>query len=128
MVRAHVGPQEGGFVRNFPLLFLKMANTYIIYSLLLDKYYVGACHEHLQNRIKNHNSGKYGLRTFTSQTQDWKLFLSFECVDYPHAVRLERKIKSMKSRKYILNLLKYPKLPDLRGYFEFFMPKSPLSH
>jgi putative endonuclease len=87
-----------------------MANTYIIYSPLIDKYYIGACYQDLQKRIKNHNLGKYGSKTFTAQTQDWKLFLSFQCADYSHAVRLERKIKSMKSRKYILNLLKYPEL------------------
>jgi putative endonuclease len=38
------------------------------------------------------------------------LFLSLEALDFSHAVRIERRIKSMKSRKYIENLYKYPEL------------------
>ena len=87
-----------------------MANTYILYSESLDRYYIGACHKDLHDRIKNHNSGKYGAKTYTSQGCDWVLYLSFDCDDYSHAVRLERKIKSMKSRKYLENLFKYQEL------------------
>ena len=87
-----------------------MPYTYILYSEEISKFYVGACHAGLDERIESHNSGKYGRSTFTSRTSDWKLYLKFECDDYPHAVRLERKIKSMKSSKYIANLLKYPEL------------------
>jgi len=43
-------------------------------------------------------------------TNDWALFLKIEVVDYPHAIRLEKHIKSMKSSKYISNLKKYPEL------------------
>ncbi len=73
-------------------------------------FYVGACFEDLEQRIVNHNLGKYGGKSFTSQTDDWSLFIKFDCDDYPHAIRLERKIKSMKSKKYILNLQKYQEL------------------
>ena len=51
-------------------------------------------------------------KAFTSKASDWILFLQFELKDYAHAIRLERKIKSMKSRKYILNLSKYPELRE----------------
>jgi len=87
-----------------------MAYTYILYSNNIDKFYIGACHKDLNNRIKNHNLGSYGDNKFTAQTKDWILFLKFELENYAHAIRLERKIKSMKSSKYILNLLKYPEL------------------
>ena len=43
-------------------------------------------------------------------TNDWALFLKIEVVDYPHAIRLEKHIKSMKSSKYISNLKKHPEL------------------
>jgi putative endonuclease len=36
------------------------------------------------------------------------LILKLKVSDYAHVVRLERKIKSMKSRIYIENLPKYP--------------------
>ncbi|MCP9769307.1 GIY-YIG nuclease family protein, partial [Lacihabitans sp. LS3-19] len=41
---------------------------------------------------------------------DWNLFLKIPTDNYAHAIRLERKIKSMKSSKYISNLKKYPDL------------------
>ena len=89
-----------------------MATTYILYSRKKDTFYIGACHKDLNTRIENHNSGIYGSQTFTSITNDWELFLQFELGTYAHAIRLERKIKSMKSRKYILNLSKYPELRE----------------
>ncbi len=89
-----------------------MPYTYILHSASLDKFYVGVCHKNLESRIESHNTGKYGPKTFTSQTNDWQLFVGFECEDYPHAIRLERKIKSMKSRKYIKNLNCYPEMRE----------------
>jgi putative endonuclease len=38
------------------------------------------------------------------------LFLRIDVSDFSHALRLERKIKSMKSSIYIQNLKKYPEL------------------
>ena len=97
----------------FASLFLFiMAYTYILFSQATNKFYTGACHKDLITRINNHNNGTYGSHTFTTQACDWKLFLQFELDDYPHAIRLERKIKSMKSSKYMLNLSKYPELRE----------------
>ena len=87
-----------------------MAYTYILHSKGLDRFYIGACHEDLDRRIKNHNNGKYGQKTYTSKAGDWLLFLKFDCNDYSHAVRLERKVKAMKSKKNILDLKEYPEL------------------
>ena len=86
------------------------SHTYILHSSSLNTFYVGACHDDLENRIENHNSDKYSSKSFTSITNDWVLFLKFDCDDYSHAIRLERKIKSMKSSTFIKNLLKYPEL------------------
>jgi putative endonuclease len=72
---------------------------------------VGACQD-LNERIHNHNKGKYGKSTFTSTANDWVLFLNIETKNFPHARRLELKIKSMKSRTYSLNLKKYPELVE----------------
>jgi putative endonuclease len=66
----------------------------------------------LQKRIDNHNSSFYGSKTFTSNASDWILYLKIETQDYAHAIRIERKIKSMKSRVYIENLKKYSELVE----------------
>jgi len=87
-----------------------MPCTYILYSKTLNSFYVGACNGPLDERIRNHNSKKYGLRKYTSNAEDWILFLEFDALDFGHAVRMERRIKSMKSRKYIQNLYKYLEL------------------
>jgi putative endonuclease len=46
-----------------------MAFTYILYSLKINKYYVGACTD-IDRRLMEHNSGK---STFTSTGMPWVL-------------------------------------------------------
>jgi putative endonuclease len=83
---------------------------YILYSVFLDKFYIGACQYALEERIRKHNEHTYGNHRFTAAAKDWELFLKIEADSFPHAVRLERKIKSMKSRTLIRNLVRYPEL------------------
>ena len=83
---------------------------YILYSNTLDRFYIGATQDDLNLRIEKHNQGKYGKHRYTATAKDWELFLKIISQDYPHAIRLERHIKSMKSSKYIRNLKKYPEL------------------
>ena len=59
-----------------------------------------------------HNNHSYGSHRFTAKAEDWKLFIKIEVQEYSHAIRLERKIKSMKSSRYIRNLKKYPELVE----------------
>ena len=63
-------------------------------------------------RIEKHNRGTYGKHRFTATAGDWELFIKIPANDYPHAIRIERLIKSMKSKKYIENLKKYPELVE----------------
>jgi len=84
---------------------------YIIYSPLKDIYYVGACQD-FDARLEKHNSGEYGKSTYTVFTSDWQSFLQIEAEDFPHARRLELKIKKMKSRAYIENLKRYPEMVE----------------
>ncbi len=90
-----------------------MVGCYIIFSNKLNKFYIGATQEDVSIRIEKHNQSAYGQQRFTAVADDWTLFLFIAANDYTHAIRLERKIKSMKSVKYIRNLLKYPELLDL---------------
>ena len=89
-----------------------MCFTYIIYSPSLDTYYIGACQQDLLERLNNHNIAKYGSNHFTARASDWEIFFSFQTNSYDHAIRIERKLKSMKSRIYLENLKKYPDLVD----------------
>ena len=87
-----------------------MIGCYILFSNQLRKFYIGATHEDVSIRITKHNLGSYGKHRFTAIANDWVLFLFIPAQDYPHAIRIERKIKSMKSTKYIHDLMKYPDL------------------
>ncbi len=86
------------------------ACCYILYSKQTGKYYTGACHNNLSERIKKHNLHEYDSHRYTATTNDWELYLKLPAIDYPHAIRLERLIKSMKCSRYIENLKKYPEL------------------
>lgn len=86
------------------------AYTYIIFSKSLNRFYVGVTHETPVERLENHNKHSYGNHRFTAIANDWEIFLIIEVDNYSHAVRLERKIKAMKSKTFIQNLRKYPEL------------------
>ena len=81
-----------------------MNATYILHSKKLNKFYIGATHEGIESRIQKHNNQQYGLNKFTAKADDWELFLFIPTDDYAHAIRIERKIKAMKSAKFILKL------------------------
>ena len=53
-------------------------------------------------RCKTANMGC--LHKFTAKADDWELFLFIPADDYAHAIRIERKIKAMKSAKFIIKL------------------------
>jgi putative endonuclease len=83
---------------------------YILYSPKLNRFYTGATHEGIEQRLLSHNSQKYGANRFTATSIDWEVFLIMECLDYTQAIRIERHIKKMKSSAYIRNLKNYPEL------------------
>jgi len=87
-----------------------MVGCYILFSAKLQKYYIGATQEDISIRIDKHNLGSYGKHRLTAVADDEELFLFISANDYPHAIRLERKIRSMKSTKYVTNLVSYPEM------------------
>jgi putative endonuclease len=89
-----------------------MIGCYIIHSEKLNRYYVGATQDNVTSRIDKHNNSSYGKQKFTSTANDWKLTLFIPVNDFAHAIRIEHKIKSMKSTKYIQNLIFYPELVE----------------
>jgi len=82
--------------------------VYILRSDLLNRYYIGES-ENVVKRLKEHNDG-YFKSSYTSTVNDWIVYLSIECSDRIQARKVEKYIKSMKSRKYIQNLKEYPEL------------------
>ena len=78
-----------------------MPVTYILYSEKLSKYYIGAC-INLDRRLYEHNIGH---SKFTSLGIPWKLVYTEGYEILAEAKKRELKIKSMKSRKYIEELI-----------------------
>jgi len=76
--------------------------TYIIYSSLIDKYYVGET-ENISDRMVQHNS-KFYPNSFTLSAGDWELFLLIQFETRSQARKFETFVKRMKSRKFIESL------------------------
>ncbi|MHB1686583.1 MAG: GIY-YIG nuclease family protein [Ignavibacteriaceae bacterium] len=71
--------------------------TYILFSQTVNKYYIGSTNNILR-RLDEHNSRQ------TSSTKagvPWKIIFMKEFVLKSDAIKLEYKLKKMKSRKYL---------------------------
>ena len=79
-----------------------MYHTYILYSQVLDKYYVGYTSDVLDERIRKHNSNHKG---FTGGKGDWQLMYSESFEEKSLASHREQIIKKWKSRKMIEKLI-----------------------
>ncbi len=78
-----------------------MPVTYIIYFAKLNKYYIGACID-FQRRFYEHNIGH---STFTSTGIPWEKKFLREFATLQEAKTFELKVKKMKSRKFIEELI-----------------------
>jgi len=76
--------------------------TYILYSSLKDKYYIGSC-EDVNERLRKHNTNHSG---FTGKTGDWVVKWTEEHANKTDALKREKQIKGWKSRKMIEKLIK----------------------
>ena len=83
-----------------------MAAVYILHSKKLGRFYTGSCLD-FQFRFEDHLRKVYP-KSFTSNSDDWQLFLLLENLSYTQARSIERHIKNMKSKVYIQDLVKYP--------------------
>ena len=87
-----------------------MYYTYILYSELKDKFYIGSS-ENPNERLKKHNNKNKG---YTNQSNDWKIVFSQSFESRTEAMAFERKIKNWKSRKMILKLIAESKVGSAR--------------
>ena len=78
-----------------------MGFVYILYSVKLNIYYVGAC-TNLERRIREHNIGH---SKFTSLGVPWELKYNARFDTLADAKKRELEIKSKKSRIYIERLI-----------------------
>ncbi|HMG67373.1 MAG TPA: GIY-YIG nuclease family protein [Chitinophagaceae bacterium] len=79
-----------------------MWTFYILYSLLLDRYYVGFTGDQIIERLRRHNSNHKG---FTGGAGDWKVVYSESYSTEEQAYNREREVKEWKSRKLIEKLI-----------------------
>ena len=77
--------------------------VYIIYSSKLDVYYVGTTDD-VERRLQEHNLKIYSA-SFTTKGIPWDLVLSYLCKNSDEAYQLEKFIKRMKSRKFIIKVI-----------------------
>ena len=57
-----------------------MAIVYILFSIQLNKFYIGSCKD-LAERIFQHANKKF-TKSFTTKADDWKLYLFIKDLGY----------------------------------------------
>jgi putative endonuclease len=82
--------------------------VYIIYSKKLNRYYIGTTDD-FERRYAEHNSHHFS-DSFTSKVIPCDKFLVIGSLTSDQAYKIETHIKRMKSKTYISNLIKYPKI------------------
>ena len=85
-------------------------SVYILYSNVLDRFYIGQTKD-LNERILLHLEKQFE-NSYSTRVNDWELFHSIPCTTRTQAMQIERHIKKMKSRKYILDVKEYPEISD----------------
>jgi len=85
--------------------------VYILYSTTLNRHYIG-CTGDLPSRVQKHLHKSYGADAFTAKANDWEILLTLPCKNESQAKKIEKHIKSMKSRVYIHNLIQYQEMQE----------------
>ena len=75
--------------------------VYILYSMSLDKFYIGYTSD-FSARLAFHNSLQNNI--WTKRGQPWAVHLLIEKLGKSQALKIEKHLKNMKSRKYLLDL------------------------
>jgi putative endonuclease len=87
-----------------------MASIYIIESKKLNRFYTGSCMD-LSYRMDQHINKEF-IKSFTAKTDDWELYFFIDDLQYEQSRQIERHIKKMKSKKYIMNLKLHPAIAE----------------
>ncbi len=76
--------------------------VYILYSVSLDRYYVGYTGDSIETRLRKHNANHKG---FTSENVDWTVKHIETFPTKKEAMEREKQIKAWKSRLKIEQLI-----------------------
>ncbi|KAA5534848.1 GIY-YIG nuclease family protein [Taibaiella lutea] len=76
---------------------------YILYSAILDKFYIGMTSDSIDERLRRHNTNHKG---FTGKASDWEIAYTELYQSKSEAYSRERLVKSWKSRKRIEALIR----------------------
>ena len=82
---------------------LSMHYVYILFSQATQRYYIGES-AFPEKRLEDHNKAKYASAS-TRFTSDWVIRKLIRCRNRTDALKIERYIKSMKSRRFIEQLI-----------------------
>ena len=103
LVRVQVEEQKRLATSSLFLFFKKMFySVYILHSVKINRYYIGST-SNLSLRIDQHNDPDFN-QNWTKKGIPWDLFLNIPVNSKNQALRIERCLKKMKSRKYLLML------------------------
>jgi putative endonuclease len=80
-----------------------MCTVYVLYSGIRDKFYVGYTCMNMEERLRRHNSFHGG---YTGKVKDWKIEYTETFASKVEAIKREKEIKSWKSRKRIIELIR----------------------
>ena len=78
------------------------ATFYILYSTVLDRYYIGHTEDDMSQRLRRHNANHKG---FTGKANDWTVAYTEKLPSKDDAYARERLVKSWKSRIKIEKLI-----------------------
>ena len=87
-----------------------MATVYILHSRKIDSFYIGSCAD-IEIRLQQHKENEFS-KGFTKRAEDWIVYFKIDNLEYEQSRKIEKHIKSMKSRIYIENLLKYTEITE----------------
>ncbi|MEP1260725.1 GIY-YIG nuclease family protein [Algoriphagus sp.] len=90
-------------------------SVYILHSQSIDKFYIGYTSDFSQ-RLKFHNSDQNKI--WTKKGQPWAVHILLEGLEKSQAMKIEKHLKNMKSRKYLIDLKLNPlNILDLKQRF-----------
>ncbi|UZD24345.1 GIY-YIG nuclease family protein [Algoriphagus halophytocola] len=84
-------------------------SVYILYSRSLDKFYIGYT-ANFTERLAYHNSTQNKI--WTKRGQPWEVHLLIDRLEKSQALKMEKHLKKMKSRNYLLELKADPSAID----------------
>jgi putative endonuclease len=85
-----------------------MHYLYIIYSDSSQKFYIGETNN-MEDRVSKHQNHFYS-NSFTKIADDWRIVLTFNCIDKEEAIYLENFIKRMKSKTFNNKIINDPSI------------------